>query len=178
MGMKINNRDEMKDLAQKAIRALERSFKYIAFELEGNLKQNSPVDHGRLSGSWKANQAGQLNWIVGTAVKYARYQNEGTGLFGPKRRRIQSKKPGRIIRPKQARALVFKVNGETVFARQVRQPRKPLAFKIGKGKAKTQVFAMSVKGVKGKRYVEKSIAETESRIEDIVETALREAGLK
>jgi Bacteriophage HK97-gp10, putative tail-component len=48
---------------------------------------------------------------VGTDVKYGRYLDEGTGIYGPK---------GAPIRPTRAKFLVFEIGGKTVFARSVR----------------------------------------------------------
>jgi len=73
----------------------------------------APVDQGRLRGSIKVevDPSPSPQWAkVGTNVFYAPYQEYGTGIYGPKRRRI---------RPKQAQALRWAVGGGFAFARSV-----------------------------------------------------------
>jgi Bacteriophage HK97-gp10, putative tail-component len=135
--------DRLNRLAKIVNKAIENATKLTALDLWGNIRENSPTDHGRLAGSWAMTRMGKLRYKVHTAVVYARFQNDGTGIYGP---------AGRPITPRKSRVLVFDVSGRTVFAR-------------------------SVRGVKGRRYIEKSINQTEKRKHEFVHLALSEAGL-
>lgn len=59
-----------------------------------------------------------------------------------------------VIYPKKAQALRFSVSGGVVFAKHVNHP-----------------------GIKGKKYIEKSIEAAESRIDDFIKNALQREGL-
>lgn len=79
-------------------------------------KQLCPVDTGRLRASITVAtglEGGELVIRVGTNVKYARFIHNGTGIYGPARKRIT---------PKSGQVLVFTPRGATkpVFARSVR----------------------------------------------------------
>lgn len=50
--------------------------------LEAETRKASPVDTGRLQGSW-VNNTSQDEVQLTTSAKYARYVDEGTGLYGP-----------------------------------------------------------------------------------------------
>lgn len=109
-----------------------------------------------------------------TAVQYARYVNDGTGVYGPSGKPIQSKKQGKVITPKRPNGvLVFEIDGKTIFAKSVKQPRSTLVFRVGG----EMVHAMSVRGMRGRKYVEKSISQTEQRKAEFVEIALSKVGL-
>lgn len=92
------------DLARRAIRVQNRA------------KQLCPVDTGRLRASitYEIRLDNRSPYaLVGTNVFYAPYQEEGTGIYGPR---------GTPIRPKRGRFLRFKPRGSNryVFAREVR----------------------------------------------------------
>ncbi|MCH5586314.1 HK97 gp10 family phage protein [Shimazuella sp. AN120528] len=165
---------ELREIARKSAEAVKQAVRLTAVELTGNIRENSPVDHGRLAGSWNMKPTGALSYKVFTAVQYARFVNDGTGVYGPSGKPIQSKKQGKIITPKSPNGvLVFEINGKMVFAKSVKQPRSPLVFQMG-GKT---VHAMSVRGMRGRKYVEKSISQTERRKAEFVEIALAKVGL-
>jgi hypothetical protein len=75
--------------------------------LEAETRKASPVDTGRLQGSWVNNTSDDFVQLS-TSVIYARYLDEGTGLFGPHKA---------LIYPKKGKYLVFKSGNELVFAR-------------------------------------------------------------
>ncbi|SDY71855.1 HK97 gp10 family phage protein [Thermoactinomyces sp. DSM 45892] len=135
--------DRIREIARKASMAVKQAVEYTALDVWGNIRENSPVSHGRLAGSWQMNRLSSLRYKVQTAVAYARYTNDGTGIYGPRRQ---------PIRPRSGQALVFQSQGRTVFAR-------------------------SVRGMKGRKYIEKSIEQTEHRKAEFVEMALEEVGL-
>lgn len=82
---------------------------------QATAKQLAPVDSGRLRSSIQLRPAhrtgNRIEGSVGTNLKYAPFQEAGTGIYGPRRQ---------PIRPKAAKALRFKVGGKWVFAREVR----------------------------------------------------------
>lgn len=70
------------------------------------LRSGRPLqDSGRLKGSWFRKSSSARSFVVSSAVDYAVYHQEGTGIYGPK------KTP---IRPKKAKAL--RIPGVGVFA--------------------------------------------------------------
>lgn len=112
--------DKFRELAKKAAEAVKQAVRLTAVELTGNIREQSPVDHGRLAGSWNMKQTGALSYKVYTAVKYARFVNDGTGVYGPSGKPIQSRKLGKTITPKSLNGvLAFEVNGKTIFAKNV-----------------------------------------------------------
>lgn len=130
---------EMNNVLDKIDDLDETVVNNVATNLQANLKMESPVDEGKLQGSWTIFNDGPLEKTVRTAANYAEYVNDGTGLDGPLHRKIT---------PKTKKALKFK-------------PSK------GPFKGKT-VFAKSVKGIKPRRFVEKSMERTERRIPELV----------
>lgn len=88
-------------------------------KVEGRAKRLAPVDTGRLRSSISTELTetdGAPAARVGTAVNYARFVHDGTGIFGPS---------GRMIRPVRAKRLVFRPKGakKTVFAKAVKGQR-------------------------------------------------------
>jgi phage gpG-like protein len=91
---------------------------------EGAAKENAPIDQGILRGSIHSRVSrlnGETVGIVGTNIEYAPYQENGTGIYGPR---------ATLITPKRSRFLRFKTkSGQIVFARSVRgsRPKKFMA---------------------------------------------------
>lgn len=133
-------RNDLKHMLPQLRRAFHKSHDLTALDLWGNLKENSPQDHGRLAGSWILRKVSLMHSVVGTNVKYALAQNYGLDPF--------------VIYPRRRKALRFVISGKVIFAKRVNHP-----------------------GIKGKKYIEKSIDQTESRIPEFVNRALMEEGL-
>lgn len=103
-------------------------------ELRRELTKNSPKGETKfLYASWYIENLNDTQRNIYSDVKYSEWVNSGTGLYGPYKHRIV---------PVKAKLLVFKLNGQKIFAK-------------------------SVKGQKGQRFVEKSIDNTEDKIENI-----------
>ena len=83
--------------------------------VQGKAKENAPVDKDTLRGSITRKVEGNEG-RVGTNISYARYQEEGTGIYG---------KRGAMIVPKNAQYLAFTPKGgsKIVFAKAVRGVR-------------------------------------------------------
>ncbi len=104
--------------------AIERALPRIAIRLQNELIIAAPVDTGRLRNSIRVEARG--NVLIITIVDYAFYVEFGT--------------PPHLIKPKDKKALKFKVGGGEVFAKVVRHPgtrpnpfiRNTIRNKIGK----------------------------------------------
>ena len=81
-----------------------RAVELAAAEVWGNVREEAPVDHGRLAGSFQLEQLGELTWRIVSGVEYALAVHEGTD--GP-------------IRPRSASVLRFEVGGQVVYAQEV-----------------------------------------------------------
>ncbi|AIS32485.1 phage-related protein [Methanobacterium formicicum] len=139
IGVTVRLDKSPKQLIQKAVK---RTVDLSVMELRGNLQRNSPVDHGKMQGSWLiAGQfAGELNQKIISSALYTKFVNDGTGLYGPR---------GQLIRPKTARKLAFVYKGKKIAVPYVR-------------------------GIKPRKFVEKSIRETERRVPEFTIRAVME----
>ena len=122
-------------------RVVDRALDLGQMELLGNLERNSPVDDTNLQNSWFPLGRSRLERLVRSSAKYAKFVNDGTGIYGPR---------GKLITPKTKKALAFEYKGAMVVVK-------------------------SVKGIKPRRYVEKSINETEKRGDEFIIRAAMEA---
>lgn len=94
-------------------------------------KQKAPVRHNILRGSITRSLLGPFEGTIGTNVEYAKYQEFGTGIYGPKKQ---------MITPKRGRFLVFKGGtGKMIFARQVRGSKPHHFMKKGLLAVQTQL---------------------------------------
>lgn len=165
--------DDFKQIGRDVAKAVDYATEYTAQDLWGNMAEESPVDHGRLAGSWQLQRQARLQWMVYTAVKYAAAVYTGTGIYGPKKKPIVSSKPGRTIRAKNAQALRFEVGGQVIYRKSVKQPRAPLVFE-SRGKT---VYAMSIKGQRPNRYIDRAVNRTNARLDEFAQMGIRKAGL-
>ncbi len=120
----------------------------VASNLQGNLKMESPVDHGRLQGSWDIFNDGPLEKTVASSANYAEYVNDGTGLYGPHKT---------LIKPTN---------------------KKVLKFTPSKGKFKGMpIYTPYSRGIKPRKFVEKSMERTSNRIPELVIHSINQAKL-
>ena len=75
---------ELKNLEKELAESADKDVKDTALELEGNAKQDCPVDTGRLRASIQTENVGDLEYEVGTDVEYAKYVHDGTRKKAPK----------------------------------------------------------------------------------------------
>ena len=137
--------EELKPLEPRFKKVAKRTVVLTANELQRNLKKLSPVDHGRLQGSWVIFQTGELERTVKSSAKYAIFVNDGTGLYGPL---------GHKIRPKNGKFLAFTPN---------------------KGKFKGKLIVVPwTRGQKPQRFVERSMEMTERRVQEFMIRACME----
>ncbi|NPV70292.1 MAG: HK97 gp10 family phage protein [Firmicutes bacterium] len=99
---------ELGALREKVMGALGGAFRMMALDLWGNIREEAPVRHGRLAGSWEIEQVDDLDWRIRSAVSYALAVNQGS-------------KPHEI-RPRNAKSLRFVVGNQVIFAKRVRHP--------------------------------------------------------
>lgn len=116
----------------------------VAIDILSNVKKESPVDHGRLQGSWSIFSEGPTEKTVKSSAHYADYVNSGTGIYGP------YKTP--IVHPDIGEKFAFQANGRMVYTRMI-------------------------KGIKPRRFVEKSMEKTEKRLPELVIHSINQAKL-
>lgn len=99
---------ELDALGGRIKQAAAHAFRLTSLQLWGDIRQEAPVNTGRLAGSFEIAQISALSWRVFTAVSYALAVLEGT-------------KP-HVIEPRAARALHFRVQGDWVLVGKVNHP--------------------------------------------------------
>jgi hypothetical protein len=102
--------DDLPETVRKSPKAIEVAIEEVAWEMRRNIRGTSPQKTGTLKGSWSKKKIGDLKYNIFTTVKYARWVNDGTGIYGS----------GKPITPKRAKFLRFEWHGRIVFARSVR----------------------------------------------------------
>jgi len=105
------NEGDFKRMLSSAKEAQDKAAKLVAADVWANVRQESPVDEGRLAGSWNLSGSG-LSYRISTSVEYAEMVHEGTAPHV-----ILPRTPGGV--------LVFQSNGRTVFAKRVNHPGTP-----------------------------------------------------
>lgn len=144
----VNN---LPNFEEKTEQIQTRSLNLITQYLIRRLAKNSPVDQRYLR-QWSANEEGNISKIT-TPAEYARYVNDGTGIYGG----------SGIIRGRNGKGLSFRPNKKWTGKVQT------------KGKYKGFVYIPYSKGQKGQHFVETSIKETREKVEGLVVKATREA---
>jgi hypothetical protein len=113
-------------------RELKRAIDSVAYHVEGKAKGYAPHKYGNLRSSITTEPARvTLNNVeakVGTNLTYARYQEEGTGIYGPREA---------FITPKNGRVLAWKSDGKWHFAKRVRGIRPKWYFRRAKEESVT-----------------------------------------
>lgn len=118
-------------LSSRFIKIQEKTLNYTSSFLLGELKKFSPVDHGRLQGSWSIFDKTKESHTIKSSAHYADYVNRGTGLYGPFKQKIY---------PKNSNHLSFVYDGK-------------------------KIAVPWVKGMKPRKFVEKSIENTDKRVD-------------
>lgn len=129
-----------KNISEKLPEIKRKGLILTGQEMLRNLGLNSPVDHGLLRQWYFANTTPE-EIEIRTPAKYALAVNDGTGIYG---------KSGKIIKPK-GKALRF-------------VPGKKWKGHVSKD---GYVYLKHSKGQKGQHFVEKSIKQTQDKLDDI-----------
>ena len=129
-----------KNISEKLPEIKRKGLSLTGQEMLRNLGLNSPVDHGLLRQWYFANTTPE-EIEIRTPAKYAALVNDGTGIYNG----------GKIIKPKTGKALRF-IPGKKWTG---------LVSKDG------YVYLKHSKGQKGQHFVEKSIKQTSTKLEDI-----------
>ena len=77
------------------------------------LEDNSPVQSGNLKRSWVLIKESELIYTITNDAEYAKFLDEGTGIYGPKKKIIE-------IKPKTKQALSFNFGGNKIVVRSVK----------------------------------------------------------
>ncbi len=117
------------------------------YDLQGNLMRSTPYDHGKAS-KWRIN-IGEDEINIFSDVQYMKYINYGSGLYGEHHQRI------------------FPVNKKVLKFKWRNAPKK-LVSKDG------FVYLKSVRGIKGKHFIEKSIKDTKTKIQGFATRAINQ----
>lgn len=127
-------------ISEKLPQIKERGLKLTGQDMLRNLGLNSPYDHGLLK-QWHFYSTSPEQIEIRTPAHYAIFPNDGTGIYNG----------GSVIKPKHGKALKFKPG------------------KKWKGPVNDDgyVYLRQVKGQKGQHFVEKSIKQTQGKIQDI-----------
>jgi hypothetical protein len=87
----------------------KEAFRLLAQEIHAGFKAESPVDDGKLQ-KWQRKKINAWEYHIHGAAHYALYVALGTGIYGPKKKRIY---------PKKAQALRFMIGNKVIFAKSI-----------------------------------------------------------
>ncbi len=133
-------------ISEKLPEIKRKGLKYVGQEMLRNLSLNSPVDHGLLR-QWFFFRTGENDIEIRSPAEYAIYVNDGTGIYAGKG----------LIKP-SGKALAFK----------------PGPKWNGPVNKEGYAFLKYSKGQKGQKFVEKSMKETQSKLESLFIKAINE----
>jgi len=147
LAAKLKDSTIIENVARKMLSralAIAQSVAVKEAPVDQNTLRGSLVGGSHIDGSWP-----NLKGILGTNVSYARYQEEGTGIYGPK---------ASLIYPKSAKVLAFVPNGNRVNA-----------------KGGVAVFARYVRGVQAHHYMQKAFQAVKDQMDEILSWTMGQA---
>ena len=109
MKIEIKLQDHTKLSAQKNDEVIRRFLQISSEELTTTVKKETPVDYGKLRGSWIPKLQSKRLTLTNSR-NYAVFVEKGTGIFGPRHHRIF---------PVSAKVLHFNAGGQEVFTTNV-----------------------------------------------------------
>lgn len=158
MGLEIPIK-ELKAIIEQAKNIAQIALKLTSIELYGNIKEESPVDEGRLQGSWEIKQLGQFLYQIFTNVAYALAVHDGS-------------KPHEIW-PK---GITYKIKKGSYFSKGSGSGPTSAAHGLYWKGARHPVRMVNHPGYKGNPFTEPAISRTEDRLDEFVQTALDKMG--
>ena len=154
--------DQLLTLLESAKQVASIALNLTAVELYGNIVRETPVDHGRLQGSWQIDQIDELSYRIYTNVEYALAVHDGARPHDIWPKGISSGSDLSYLDPYShitgmqtgsgTRALYW--SGALHPYRHVHHP-----------------------GYRGNPFTEPAIASTEDRLDEFVQTALEQTGV-
>lgn len=134
-------------IGEKLPQIKSKGLKYVGQEMLRNLSLNSPVNHGLLR-QWFFYNTSTDHIEIRSPAQYAKFVNDGTGIYND----------GSIIKPKKGKALAFKAGPKW----------------NGPVNKDGYAFLKYSKGQKGQKFVEKSIEQTQGKLEQLFIKAINE----
>jgi len=77
IAIEVRGTEQVRALLEKGKAVAPKALERIAIRLMGNIKEESPIDTGRLAGSWFVRKVNDTEYIVRSETNYARYVYEG-----------------------------------------------------------------------------------------------------
>lgn len=119
MSVKIYmDQEQIKKIMAIPREASKRAFLYLMTEIWAGLREEPPIDHGRLRGSWQMEKLNDYWYKLISGVEYGPWVAYGTGIYGPR---------GVRITPITKKALSFMWKGMRVTVKSVKG-QKPNPF--------------------------------------------------
>jgi len=106
--MQLKTEINLKIDNNKAINASKKALEELMYIMEGEAVRNCPVLTGRLKASIHLDKINDFKWILADGVDYGIYVEYGTSPH--------------LIRPREKKALKFKKDNKTIFAKEVHHP--------------------------------------------------------
>lgn len=110
--------EQVKRIMEIPKAASKQAFFYLVTEVWAGLREEPPIDHGRLRGSWQMEKLSNFWYKLVSGVEYAPHVAYGTGIYGPR---------GIKITPTTKRCLHFMWKGMEIFVKSVKG-QKPNPF--------------------------------------------------
>ena len=80
--------DNIKNLPNQGEKIAKRTLDLTSNELVRNLKITTPIKYGNARAGWHDKPVSDMEKVVYNDVKYAKFLNDGTGIYGPYNRPI------------------------------------------------------------------------------------------
>ena len=144
--LKIRNLDALRKITGRfpaiAAQITSKGINRMIFAIEEKAVPLTPVQTGRLRGSFVGarilSTPFTLQGRVGTKLNYAPFVHFGTGIFGPR---------GKRIVPRQAKAMRWQQGGRTIFAKSTKGQKPNPFFQKGIDAATPQLDRIAVQTI-------------------------------
>lgn len=106
------DRSKLTNLDEQIPKIKEKGLSLASQYMINRLQKNSPVDHGVLKGWFAYDYTPGEEVKIKSPAEYVTFVNDGTGIYGPHKTPIYSKKVGH--------PMAFQVGGQMVYVRMIR----------------------------------------------------------